>query len=268
MNMPDTSAVVRTSLTALVLALLNGCGGDGEIDVPPLGSTPPVVAVPVATPPCAGAQHLPAECSTIEFQVYKAAGSIAEADADIMIQPDTGWGDMYWYWPRLGMRQHSDSAGYFVLKSIPPATLTVKAWVQSEHFWQPCAAIFKSPNAAVTRIQLFSVAEFDTVEAPRPSNATEPALVGTIYETTPEGRRPVSGANMMASYPSTDPYWQINESGVASTRSSREGHYFLCRLPTEFQIYVWKEGFEDAIVHPGVVSAGVPFDIELRRSGS
>ena len=270
MNTPGDVFAVRAGALALMLALC-GCGDEDSVaNIAPIGLAPPPPmppSVPPAIPPCS-VNPFPAECSTVEFQVYTAAGAIPDADADIMIQPDTGWGDTYWYWVRLGTRLHSDGSGYFALKAVPPATLNVRAWVQAKHTSQPCAATFKSPNASVTQIQLFSDAEFDSDEAPRPSNATEPALVGTIYETTPEGRKPVSGAYMMASYPSTDPYWEINEIGVATTRSSREGHFFLCRLPTEFQIYVWKEGFVTVIVHPGVLSAGVPFDIELRRNGT
>jgi hypothetical protein len=274
MNIRSDISAVRAGVAVALMFALCGCGDEGSVaNIAPIGLAPPppmpppISAPPPITPPCS-VNPLPAECSNIEFQVYTAAGAIPDVDADIMLQPDTGWGDAYWYWPRLGTRLHSDSSGYFALKAVPPATIMVRAWVQARDYSQPCAAIFKSPNATVTQIQLFSEAEFDSVDAPRPTNATEPALIGTIYETTPQGRKPVSGAYMMASYPSTDPYWEVNEIGVATTRSSREGHYYLCRLPSEFQIYVLKDGFENAIVHPGVVATGVPFDIELRRKGT
>jgi hypothetical protein len=256
---------------ALAISLLCGCGGedarDWNIPAPvinvPFAPTPPAVV----TPPCAGAPPLPAECGTIEFQVYTVAGSVADAKASILIQPDTG-GAAYSYGLWHG-ELHSDQAGNFVTKPVPPATLTLRVFAPPGYYFQPCAAVIRSPSSIVTQIQIIPSTAFDTAEAPRPSNATEPSLAGTVYEMTSEGRKPVSGAFMMIGSESNPyAYWWFDEDGIATALSSLEGHFYFCSLPPGIQIYVAKPGFEDAFVHPGDFAVGVPLDIELRRSGT
>ena len=206
----------------------------------------------------------------MEFMVYTAAGAIADAKLYILIYPDAGWGGPYQYGQHGTGNElpRSDQAGYFVTKPVPPATLTVigvDAYAQLGPHFQPCAVFVKSPSAAVTRIELIPEAAFDTDEALRPSNATEPSLIGTIFEMTPDGRKPVSGASIYATQDDTDLYFEVNGTVVASTRSSREGHFYFCGLPPDIRFFVARPGFVNAFVRPGALSAGVPLDIELRR---
>lgn len=278
MTTSRTSTAMRAVLIALALSL-SSCGGDEEINAPPLASTPPVPAPPVVappvvvppavTPPCSAAPPLPAECSTVAFEVYSGGNILVDAQAEIWVEPDEGWGEPYLYWARHGIL-HPDQTGYFVTKPLPPATLTITSFAPPNHYLQPCAAIVKSPSSAVTRIELFPTTAHDTLEPTgglRPSNATEPSLVGTIYEMTTDGRKPVSGAYMAVGYEDAWLYWWIDGPSIASTLSGGDGRFFFCRLPPDIEIYVTKPGFVDAFVHPGVVPPGVPFDIELRRTG-
>ena len=272
MMTPGLLTAVRAGLMVALTLPLCGCGDeDGVAEIAPISFEPappirqPIPAPPPVIPPC-GVNPLPAECSTFEFEVFSAAGPLADAVADILIRPDKDWGPETMYWSLYG-EFRSNLAGHFVSKPLPPATLTVRAFAK-DNFLQPCAAIIRTPGTAVTRIELFTRADFDTLDAPRPTNAMEPTLSGTVYEVTPEGRKPVNGAELIVGYDDAPLYWWFDGPTIANARSGLEGRYYLCNLPPKIQIFVEKAGFMHTLVLPGADSAGAPLDIELRRTGS
>jgi hypothetical protein len=273
MNTPTWLTAVRAGLMVALALSFCGCGEEDSVaNIAPIGLAPPptlpppIPPPPPFIPPCSVIPPLPAECSTFEFEAFSPAGPIADAVADVLVQPDKGWGPQTGYWSLYG-EFRSDQAGHFVSKALPPATLTVRAFGNGIYL-QPCAAVIRTPSSGVTRIEVFPREAFDTTEALRPLNATEPSFVGTVYEMTPAGRKPVSGAELMVGYDDADLYWWFDGPSIAATRSSLEGHYYFCNLPPNIQIFVEKAGFMNTVVLPGAVSTGVPLDIELRRTGS
>jgi hypothetical protein len=71
---------------------------------------------------------------------------------------------------------------------------------------------------------------------PRPINAREPTLTGTVYEVTSTGRQPVAGMYLEAD----------GASGLgnvlANTRTDLNGRYVLCDLQPGMDLMVWREG--------------------------
>jgi hypothetical protein len=73
---------------------------------------------------------------------------------------------------------------------------------------------------------------------------------------------------MTVGYEDSPLYWWFDGPTIAAARSSLEGHYYLCNLPPNIQIFVDKAGFMNTLVLPGTGSTSAPFDIEMRRNGT
>jgi hypothetical protein len=160
----------------------------------------------------------------------------------------------YSYWLVHGPISTGPS-GQFVAPGIPHNGRIVIDMIHRD-FVQPCAVVLDVDRDMSVNIELLSRAALDSLTPPRPQTPLRASISGTIYEMTPTGRGPVTGAAVWAED------WGMVQ--VADTLSDAAGNYFLCNLPLG-AIGVFKEGFDFSYVDAGDTSVSHSIDIELRR---
>ena len=84
-------------------------------------------------------------------------------------------------------------------------------------------------------------------------------MTGTIYENTPSGLVPVTGAILSGE----DPMGIV----FARTRSDLAGRFYMCQLPPEAEISVSKEGYKVQSVAPFDMTQPTVLKIVLERVG-
>jgi hypothetical protein len=244
----------------IALALLAGCGDDTAGSVPlAAGAAPPVTAPPVAPPVTApqGPMFPGGNHRVTGEAILVGQGPIAGAWVNVWVQLSNGSGYSY-VWAHGGSYVVANEQGHWdTWADLPDAELTILTTYGGH---QPCAAIVDSRSSEPVRLEVIPFDAFDTVEPPRPSNARDPSLTGTVYEVTPEGRKPVSGAMIWIEHG-----FEIQ---TARALTGREGRYYVCNLPPEVVISATKTGYVTTSVWPVNTSKGAPLDIELRREGS
>jgi len=126
---------------------------------------------------------------------------------------------------------------------------------------QPCAVTLE-PTTDVTA-DLFVVTDARWLGAGLPAEllAQTPTLSGLVYETTPEGRRPVPNAWVWL-----DGLYGLGQL-VADTRTDADGRYVLCAVPRfpGMVIQVSTDGFQ-MFESTGDLVGVETLDIELRRT--
>jgi hypothetical protein len=137
------------------------------------------------------------------------------------------------------------------MTSVPPGRVFANALhPPDEH--QPCLA-----SAAVDRDTTINVELLPTDGPSAPPSAASPLITGFVYESTPQGRKPVRGVHI-----SVD---AANDVWVAYTRTDDEGRFFLCRVNAPVQMVVSAgNGYGDVWQSiPGTTD--LDLEIELRR---
>jgi hypothetical protein len=143
----------------------------------------------------------------------------------------------------------TDQSGRYVAR-VPPGRVFAIAWHPPDE-QQPCLA-----SAAVNRDTTLAVELLPTDGFSVPSSAPGPLIRGFVYESTPQGRKPVGGVHV-----SVD---ASNEVWVAYTRTDDEGRFFLCRVNAPAQMVISGNGYQDRWLSiPG--NADMELEIELRR---
>jgi hypothetical protein len=246
----------------LAFALLGGCGEDsGKVAMPVNASTPPA-----ATPQNSSTVALNSSGPFFPHGTHRVTGDVvllglgpaAAAGAWVSTWVQLANGNGYSYvWSHGGTYIVADEQGRWTSwADLPDAELTI---LTTHGGHQPCAAIIDSSSKEPVRLEVIPEEAFDTVEPPRPSNAKDPSLTGTVYEMTPEGRKPVSGAMIWIEHG-----FEIQ---TARALTGREGRYYVCNLPPEVMVYATKAGYVMANVSPVDTTKGIPLDIEIRREG-
>jgi hypothetical protein len=153
----------------------------------------------------------------------------------------------------------TDAHGVYRLTGVPDGFVVLYAI--KDGYDQPCVATatVRADTPAASGIEL--VSQLD----PHPEWATaSPSIRGTVYETAPEGRRPVPGAWVV--------YELIPDGVTAATTTNEAGQYALCRLPSGQG--GWLDGGWVAAVKPGYKTSSTVvvianndqvLDIELTR---
>jgi hypothetical protein len=241
---------------ALMLSLL-GCGDDSESALPVTGSAPATSPSPsprVATSP---GPSLPYGTHRISGEALLVGqGPAAGAWVNVWIQT-AALGISYVY-AHGGTYVVADEQGHWdTWADLPDAELTI---LTTHGGHQPCAAIVDSRSTDPVRLEVIPFEAFDTIEPPRPPGARDPSLTGMVYETTPAGRKPISGAQIWVEHG-----FEIQ---TARALTGREGRYYVCNLPPQVDISVTKSGYVGVSVWSVDTSKGVPLDIEMRRNGT
>ena len=254
MNRP-THPIPGGIAVALVIAVMTACGEESEVDTGPSAGIP--IPPPVAAPP---PQQPPPTFPAVNFQVagevfVLGQGPAAGAQLHIWVSLNSGGGYSY-YWA-TGSLPVSDVQGRWMTGFVPPAQLMIMA--SHPGSVQPCALIVATNTTEPVRLELIPSEAFASSEPPRPPMARDPSLTGMVYEVTPEGRKPVTGANI----------WIETgfEVAVAATLTSRDGRYYVCNLPPEVALHATKPGYVTSSTYGIDTSTGIPVDIELRPGG-
>lgn len=250
---PNVHRAAPLLATLLALAACSSDSeGKGATSTAPAGAAPP--AAPTAGASSPSSQVLAGGPYTITGEVVSfESGVIADAAIDLWVQTPT-FGFSYW-WANGPLR--SDGLGQFVA-NVRGSDITILA--HKTGFVQPCAVKLSVSDHRAVRLEMIPVSSLDSLDPVRPQLSTEPTLTGVIYETTPDGRQPIAGADLWAEH--------LLEVAQATTRSDRGGGYFLCNLGPATYLYVGKPGFETRYLGPIDASQSRVLDIELERTPS
>jgi hypothetical protein len=152
----------------------------------------------------------------------------------------------------------TDAAGRYVIARVPDDG---PVWVTAhkDGFVQQCAATTVMRAGVSLDLQLTSIASLSTAQPV--SGAGSRTVSGTVFESTPAGRRPV--ADTLVSAYSEALYYA---DPVAFTRSDAAGRYLLCALSVGRIPYLVaeKEGYNVSAV-PVEPGTDTVFDIQLHR---
>jgi hypothetical protein len=159
-------------------------------------------------------------------------------------------GDNYW----TGAKIYGDDGGRFMIPHVLYGTY-LKVWTSFGYRVQPCASNLTVTGPASLNLE---VAE----PGAAPSNPVSPTLSGTVYETTPQGRKPLRGAQITYAQPCGGPF-DIN------SHLNSEGRYFFCNLPRGsgcVTVYIPIDDWDSMIrTFPIVVGGDRVLDLEVSR---
>lgn len=232
----------RVSAVVCLGLLLTACGSNE-----PLTSASPVAPTPVApTAPVAPV----VSNATLSGVVTENGRPIESAYVDVQWSCGRGCSSAIG-----GM---TDAAGRYVIARLPDGA---PVWVTAhkDGFVQQCAATAVMRAGVSLDVPLTSIASLSTAQ---PLSGTGFRTVsGTVFESTPAGRRPVADA-AVAAYSEALYYAEV----VAYTRSDAAGRYWLCGLSEGRIPYLVaeKEGYNSnaSPVEPGTDTT---VDIQIRR---
>jgi len=210
---PDGSLLPLATYELLVTQRVRGV--DGQVLPAPYSSTfttaCPTYAIPTSCPPfpTGGAYQISGVVSE-----RTATGTMPMANVKI------------WAWVERGNNGYahgavtSDATGHFVVNGLPNATIYLQA--DLDGYDQPCSTTIVLNGAdASANVEMVSKSH------PLPElAATLPSVTGTVYEVTPNGRKPIAGAWI---------WYDIMGGmglGEATTTTDENGHYAICNLAT------------------------------------
>jgi len=232
----------------LATLALAACSSGGE------GPAPTAASAGAPTGPSSGGPIVPAGSHVISGEVFSfEQGMIADAAIDIRIDRGTF---AYSYWWAYGAL-HSDGLGLFETTRLPAAVISIQA--HKNGYAQPCAIRHVLGSDLAVRVELVPNSTFRSFDPPRPQLSVEPAVIGTVYETTASGRQPVDDASIWVE--------AFFENGVATTWTDLGGGFFVCNLH-EFRdvyLYITKPGFEMTVFGPIDTSGETTYEIEMKR---
>jgi hypothetical protein len=198
---------MKRALTCLLVAVTaSACGGSPAPSVPAAPTGP--VPVPVPTP--LGPTRLVS--GVVSESIPHGLRPVASEHISAWYQLDR-----YGY---HGGNASTDAQGRYRLLAPPDAFTVLFAGEQG--YVQPCAAAASLTADTVLDIQLLTEA---TAAAGRPETlkVTSPIVSGTVFETTPQGRRPFAGAKVWAEW--------LPDLPTATTITDAQGRYLLCAIP-------------------------------------
>jgi hypothetical protein len=142
----------------------------------------------------------------------------------------------------------TDASGHYSVQ-VPRSRVFVSAsWGKR----QPCLASSFVDKATTIDVQVFAAGSVE------PSAPAGPMITGFVYETTPDGRRPLRGAAVWLDL-SSDAY-------IANTETDEAGRFTLCRVNTTARLDVSAEGYQPYAHSEFVSGAGDRyFEFEFRR---
>ena len=126
------------------------------------------------------------------------------------------------FWPPLGLNEASNAVGHYLVSGATAVSPGI-AWVvaQRDGYVQQCAETALLDGTVSLDLAVSSIADRQRLNASMATMPPDDRIVsGTIFETTPAGRRPVDDA-IVGWEGSIDLF-------VAQTRSDAAGHYLLC----------------------------------------
>jgi hypothetical protein len=144
----------------------------------------------------------------------------------------------------------TDQSGGYMTR-VPASRVFATAWHPPDQ-QQPCMA-----SAAVNQGTTLDIEVRPTDRFSPPPTGASPLITGFVYESTPQGRKPLPGVHI-----SVDAAWDV---WVAYTRTDGAGRFFLCRVNAPVQMVISAgNGYQDVWQSiPGAID--MHLEIELRR---
>lgn len=234
--------------TVLIVTSIAACDGSGvDASSTPSAAPNPVLGNPAQTPPTGD--------FVVRGQVYDAYdGLIGGAYINIWVTTESLGYSYGWAYGEL----KSNEAGRYETVRLPESRISIAAY--KDNYVQPCAVDVELQEPArdvEIDVELMSPATFDSFAPPLPTRLTGPAFTGSVFETTPSGKQPVSGA-----YIAADGFGGLGLV-VASTYSDLGGNFFLCNVPAGVWLTVIAAGFPYTEIGP--IDPSQPLEIELKR---
>jgi hypothetical protein len=232
----------------------------------PIESSPVPATQPTPTASAQPSAPLHGVTGTVFEMVAGVRRPVPNVPVDVHVF-HSGGGYSLWY--ALGHPITADANGQFsasLLNSYPACAPCGSAAdlgdsflvlaVAKSGYVQPRAATVTLHQGAVVDIELV---ELQNASAPLlPSPADSPTISGVVYETTPNGRRPVPGALVTVEW--------TEDVTTATTQTNADGRYWLGRIPAgrpEVYMYASKPGYrltEITVTH----TTDVVVDLELK----
>lgn len=233
------------TITAMTLAVAaTGCG-----DLPAL---PPTATAPTPTPPLGPrptAPFGPTGTFTLSGIVFETTTDGRHPVSGASVGIDVNIPNLWYYFGRTT----SDDNGRYSMPRLPEGL--IDAWASREGYAQPCFTSVRLRGDAVLDIELMSAATLALPNPPLPSTATSPTLSGLVFETTPEGIRPINAAQLTL---------EVGDGRGVSTFSNGRGRYFFCRVPPSVELWAEAARYANRVERVRV-SEDTVFDVELKR---
>lgn len=126
----------------------------------------------------------------------------------------------------------TDDNGRYSMPRLPEGL--IDAWASREGYAQPCFTSVSLRGDAVLDIELMSAATLSLPNPPSPTTVTSPTLSGLVFEATPNGIRPISGATLTL---------EIGDGRGVTTFSDGGGRYLFCHVPMSAELWAAAAGY-------------------------
>lgn len=152
-----------------------------------------------------------------------------------------------------------DASGRYAFFVPPTTTVVTVQGLATGH--QPCAVVVRPTGDVTADVDVVTDAAAFGAHLPADLAARQPTLSGIVYESTPQGRQPVSNAWV----------WLDGSFGlgnrVADTRTDADGRYVLCAMPDKVGLVLQVSALGFDLFETTTSLAGLTgLDVELRRS--
>jgi len=154
---------------------------------------------------------------------------------------------------RHGAQSASDAEGWYRL--VAPAGVFAVLFADKPGYVQPCVAA--ATVAADTTLDIQLVPEAAAAAGMPPGlKVTSPIVSGVVFESTPQGRKPVAGARITGEW--------IPDLVMVNTMTDAEGRYMLCAIPQR-SIWITATKAGGIIAEGAVMVAGdAVLDLEVK----
>jgi hypothetical protein len=147
-----------------------------------------------------------------------------------------------------GQQVTTDHNGRYTAR-VPRSRVYVSVWGKR----QPCLASAYVDKDTTVDVQVFPAGTSIT-----PFSVAGPIITAFVYETTPEGRRPLRGAEAWLDLG--------QDSYVANTETDEAGRFFFCRVDTRVRMDLFADGYQPYQYAEFISGTGDrSFEFEFRR---
>ena len=248
------AAIIRRVAALFLLLLTTGCGE--EQPAPPTAPTPPNI------PRAPSAPSTPAPTFTLSGVVTERFSGRPVQGAKVWVEPFPK--SQVRSWPPAGMRETpSDEAGRYSISGLPSIgtvwVSTANTWRDPTPYVHQCVTTVTVEGDTTFDVTITSTADLvalNTSTGPTPANSR--IVSGTVFETTANGRQPVS--NAWVGYAATG-----SDAPFAETITDAAGHYRLCGLPKEPITLAAVPAFLNIFYAPVDSGPDAIRDIEVKR---
>ena len=237
----------RPALIVISLASIAACGGSNQPASPSSIASVPSPSVPPPSGPPASRGWAPVPGG------FRLSGTVVESTPNGS-QPVSGGTLFFWIESRYAGPIAVDTTGRYMIDGVPVAPIIRLTWIPGPgqlDLHQPCPANVAMDAADTVRD--IEVVRFGSTHFKYDS----PTLSGMVYESTPDGRRPLPHTRVLFSMDDRGGFDAYSETDV-------NGRYLLCRIP-QVRGQLGAGDCNDAVYwSPVQVNGDTVVDVDLR----